>query len=191
MWDTDVVIDTGLAALFDEASKQRCNAVGLFNTDPCLLSTEEKTIEIGRETKLASFNAYRALCGYPKLKTFQDISSKREVAEALQSCYKKPDDVELYVGLFAEDVRENGILPTLMATMVAVDAFSQALTNPLLAPENFNDRDVLGSGHGGDPIDEIPQRHRAAQCRRRIARRNPSSISRSRAGHPADADSIT
>ena len=138
MWDTDVVIDTGLAALFDEASKQECNVTGLFNTDPCLLGTEEKTIAMGRENKLASFNDYRKLCGYPKLKTFQDISSKREVAEALQTLYKKPDNVELYAGLFAEDVRENGILPTLMATMVAVDAFSQALTNPLLTRKNFN-----------------------------------------------------
>jgi prostaglandin-endoperoxide synthase 2 len=138
MWDTDVVINTGLAALFDEASKQKCRAVGLFNTDPCLLSTEEKTIAMGRETQLASFNAYRKLCGFPKLKSFQDISSKPEVQSALKSLYKKTDNVELYVGYFAEDVRENGILPTLMATMVAVDAFSQALTNPLLAPKNFN-----------------------------------------------------
>jgi len=146
MWDTDVVINTGLAALFDEASNQRCNATGLFNTDPCLLSTEQKTIEMGRENKLASFNAYRALCGYPKLETFQDISSKREVAEALQSMYKKSGDVELYVGLFAEDVRENGILPTLMATMVAVDAFSQALTNPLLTKESFNSETFSEAG---------------------------------------------
>jgi prostaglandin-endoperoxide synthase 2 len=146
MWDTDVVINTGLAALFDEASNQRCNATGLFNTDPCLLSTEQKTIEMGRENKLASFNAYRALCGYPKLESFQDISSKREVAEALQSMYKKSGDVELYVGLFAEDVRENGILPTLMATMVAVDAFSQALTNPLLTKESFNSETFSEAG---------------------------------------------
>ncbi len=139
MWDTDVVINTGLAALFDEASKQKCNAVGLFNTDPCLKDTEEKTIYIGRETKLASFNAYRRLCGYPKLKKFSDISSNRQVQAALRRCYgDDTDNVEFYVGLFAEDVRENGILPTLMATMVAVDAFSQALTNPLLAPKNYN-----------------------------------------------------
>ncbi len=163
MWDTDVVINTGLAALFDEASKQKCNAVGLFNTDPCLLSTEEKTINIGRETKLASFNAYRSLCGYPKLKTFEDISSKREVAEALQNIYKKPDHVELYVGLFAEDVRENAILPTLMATMVAVDAFSQALTNPLLAPRNFNEETFSEAGlaviSATKSLDDIVQRN--------------------------------
>jgi prostaglandin-endoperoxide synthase 2 len=146
MWDTDVVINTGLAALFDEASKQKCNAVGLFNTDPCLISTEEKTIHIGRETELASFNAYRRLCGYPKLKTFSDISSTPEVQSALHRFYGNTDNVELYVGLFAEDVRVNGILPTLMATMVAVDAFSQALTNPLLAPKNFNAKTFSDAG---------------------------------------------
>jgi prostaglandin-endoperoxide synthase 2 len=147
MFDTDVVINTGLAALFDEASKQQCNAVGLFNTDPCLISTEEKTIEIGRKTELASFNAYRQLCGYPKLKTFPDISSTPEVQSALQRCYgDDTDNVELYVGLFAEDVRENGILPTLMATMVAVDAFSQALTNPLLGPTNYNAKTFSEAG---------------------------------------------
>ena len=157
MWDTDVVIDTGLAALFDEASKQKCNAIGLFNTDPCLLNTEEKTIDIGRENEARLVQRLPVkLCGYPKLKTFEDISSKREVAEALQTLYKKPDDVELYVGLFAEDVRENGILPTLMATMVAVDAFSQALTNPLLAPGKLQHRDVLGSGHGANPVAPNP-----------------------------------
>ena len=75
----------------------------------------------------------------PKLKSFDDISSTPEVQAALRRCYRDDtDNVELYVGLFAEDVRENGILPTLMATMVAVDAFSQALTNPLLARKNYN-----------------------------------------------------
>jgi prostaglandin-endoperoxide synthase 2 len=147
MWDTDVVIDTGLAALFDEASNQKCNAVGLFNTDQCLLSIEEKTIAMGRENNLASFNAYRKLCGYPKLKTFDDISSTPEVSAALRKCYREDiDNVEFYVGLFAEDVRVNGILPTLMATMVAVDAFSQALTNPLLAPKNFNENTFTAVG---------------------------------------------
>ncbi len=87
MWDTDVVVATGLAALFDEASKQQCNAIGLLNTDPCLIRTEEKTIEVGRKTELASFNAYRQLCGYPKLQSFQDLSSTSEVQTALESCY--------------------------------------------------------------------------------------------------------
>ncbi|HET6736229.1 peroxidase family protein [Mycobacterium sp.] len=137
LWDTDLVTTNGLSALFDEASAQPCTAVGLLNTDPALLDIEQKSIEIGRETKLASFNAYRQRCGYPKLKSFEDLSSDPSVQSALKECYGEVDNVELYPGLFAEDVRKGGILPTLMATMVAVDAFSQALTNPLLAPGIF------------------------------------------------------
>jgi prostaglandin-endoperoxide synthase 2 len=164
MWDTDVVVTTGLAALFDEASKQKCNAIGLHNTDPCLIRTEEKTIEIGRKTELASFNAYRELCGYPKLRSFQDLSSNPEVQSALESCYRgRIDDVELYVGLFAEDVRKNAILPTLMSTMVAVDAFSQALTNPLLAPDTYNTETFSEAGmaeiDSTSSLDDIVQRN--------------------------------
>jgi prostaglandin-endoperoxide synthase 2 len=164
MWDTDVVVTTGLAALFDEASKQKCNAIGLHNTDPCLIRTEEKTIEVGRKTELASFNAYRELCGYPKLQSFQDLSSNPEVQTALESVYRgRIDDVELYVGLFAEDVSKNAILPPLMATMVAVDAFSQALTNPLLAPDNFNKETFSDAGmkeiESTSTLDDIVQRN--------------------------------
>ena len=81
-----------------------------------------------------------------QLKSFQDLSSDRDVQDALQQCYGDINDVELYPGLFAEDVRENAILPTLMATMVAVDAFSQALTNPLLAPGIFNSETFSATG---------------------------------------------
>jgi prostaglandin-endoperoxide synthase 2 len=163
MWDTDVVITTGLAALFDEASQQKCNAVGLRNTDPCLIRTEEKTIDIGRKTELASFNAYRELCGYPRLKSWQDLSSNPDVQSALNDCYGDIENLELYPGLFAEDVRTNGILPTLMATMVAVDAFSQALTNPLLAPDNFNKETFSEAGmkeiESTSTLDDIVQRN--------------------------------
>ncbi len=49
-----------------------------------------------------------------------------------------PDNVEFYPGLFAEDRVPDSPLPGLMMSMVAVDAFSQALTNPLLSKTVFN-----------------------------------------------------
>ena len=135
-WDTRPVTDHGLAALFDEASRQPCGTIALRNTDAFLLPTEKTSIEIGRKASLATYNAYRERCGFPRLRSIEDLTSIQDARKALTDCYGKAgiDRVELFVGLFAEDVRPGSTLPTLMGVMVAVDAFSQALTNPLLAP---------------------------------------------------------
>lgn len=138
-WDTRPVTTHGLAKLFDEASRQPCSTISLLNTDPSLLPIETVSIEIGRRAKLASFNAYRRCCGFPPLRSFEDLTSNADVRTALTACYGGDiDKVEFFPGLFAEDVRDGATLPPLMATMVAVDAFSQALTNPLLDSNLFN-----------------------------------------------------
>lgn len=138
LWDMDVLRTHGVATLVDEASKQPCMEVGLLNTPPFLLEVEERSIEMGRTARLASYNDYRQACGYPRLDSFADVSFRPDVQAALARCYSSVDDIELYVGLFAEDVVIGGVLGDLMGTMVGVDAFSQALTNPLLAPQIFS-----------------------------------------------------
>jgi prostaglandin-endoperoxide synthase 2 len=55
------------------------------------------------------------------------------LADELRRIYGSIDNVEFYVGLFAEPREKNGPLPELILAMVAMDAFSQALTNPLLS----------------------------------------------------------
>ena len=59
---------------------------------------------------------------------------------ALRELYGHVDRIEFFPGLFAEDARPNSVLPSLIGRMVGVDAFSQALTNPLLAPRVFNEQ---------------------------------------------------
>ncbi|MEM7686150.1 MAG: heme peroxidase, partial [Pseudomonadota bacterium] len=54
--------------------------------------------------------------------------------------YGHVDKIEFFVGLFAEDVAERAAVPPLIGRMVALDAFSQALTNPLLSQHTFNPR---------------------------------------------------
>jgi len=39
------------------------------------------------------------------------------------------DNIELYVGLYAEDLRRNSALPPLVGRLIGIDAFSQVLTN--------------------------------------------------------------
>lgn len=50
------------------------------------------------------------------------------------------NSIEFYVGLFAEDTRENSAVGALIGRLVGIDAFSQALTNPLLAENIFNEK---------------------------------------------------
>ena len=53
---------------------------------------------------------------------------------------------EFYPGLFGEDLRPNAVRPSLVGRMVAIDAFSQAFTNPLLAPRVFNPQTFSAPG---------------------------------------------
>jgi len=146
LWDNNVVVSHPLGALFEEASRQPSTEIGLLNTPTFLLDIERRTIDMGRDAALASYNDYRQACGYPRMQSFADVSSRAAVRAALASCYRSVNDIELYVGLFAEDVRPNAALPTLMGTMVGVDAFSQALTNPLLADGIFGERTFSAAG---------------------------------------------
>ena len=70
--------------------------------------------------------------------SFADISTNPDVVALLTQLYGAPDNVEFYPGLFAEDRVQDSPLPGLLLRMVAVDAFSQALTNPLLSEHVFN-----------------------------------------------------
>jgi prostaglandin-endoperoxide synthase 2 len=70
---------------------------------------------------------------------FDQISSDPAVQSGLRELYGDVDRIEFFPGLFAEDPRPNSVLPSLIGRLVGVDAFSQALTNPLLAPRVFNE----------------------------------------------------
>jgi prostaglandin-endoperoxide synthase 2 len=146
-WNNKLVVEGGgLASLFDEASRQPAGEIGLLNTPGFLLEIERKSLEIGRDVSLASYNDYREACTYPRMKSFSDVSSNPEIQARLKQTYRRVDDIELYVGLFAENVREFAALPTLMGTMVGGDAFSQALTNPLLSSNIFKEATFSKAG---------------------------------------------
>lgn len=138
LFNTDTVIERGLAASFEDASQQRAGRVGLMNSPPEVWDAEVASITQARAVALRPYNDYRRLARFPRARRFEDISSDRRVQERLHDVYGSVDAVEFYPGLFAEDVRRNAVLPALIGRMVAIDAFSQAFTNPLLAPRVFN-----------------------------------------------------
>jgi prostaglandin-endoperoxide synthase 2 len=135
----DLLTERGLSALFADASRQRAGQIGLFNTAGWFTDrTSLPTIRQSRAVKLASYNDYRELVGLPRVTDVDQISSRAEVRQALRDAYDDDvDQIEFYVGLFAEDPRPNSALPPLMGTLVGAHAFSQLMTNPLLAPNVY------------------------------------------------------
>ncbi|MGH8905047.1 MAG: peroxidase family protein [Egibacteraceae bacterium] len=139
-FNTEIVTRRGLGPLFEDASNQRAGRIGLCNTDQYLLPhVEPPSIKRGRAVRLASYNDYRAHCRFPRVTDFDQISGDPNIQSALRRVYGNVDRIEFYVGLFAEDLRPNSALPPLLGRMVGIDAFSQALTNPLLAARLFNE----------------------------------------------------
>ena len=137
-WNTNVVLERGLGPMLEQVSEQPAGRVGLFNTDPYLLKAEQASIELNRFVGLQGYNDYRACSGFPRVTAFNQISDDPRVQRELERLYGHVDNVDYYVGLFAEDPRPNSVLPALLGRFVGIDAFSQALTNPLLAPNVFN-----------------------------------------------------
>jgi prostaglandin-endoperoxide synthase 2 len=143
LWDTELVTQHGLGVLFDAASLQPAGDIGLHNTPAFLRETEKASLELGRTARLKSYNDYRELCGFPRVTDFNQITADEEIQTELKTLYGTVDQIEYYVGLFAEDTRPNSSLSPLISRLVGIDAFSQALTNPLLnehifKPETFS-----------------------------------------------------
>jgi prostaglandin-endoperoxide synthase 2 len=123
----------GLGGLFEDASGQACGQVGLFNTgSPLLERAELATIEEARDVRVRGVNDYLTRYKFPRARRFEDFSSDPRVVDGLRRTYRDPDDVELYVGLFAGDIPRRSILAPLMERMLAIHAFSQLMTHPLL-----------------------------------------------------------
>ena len=138
VFDNTALLREGLGRGFDNASRTRAWKLGLFNTARFLLPVEADSIRQGRESKLATYNDYREVMQYPRVTRFEQINSDPRVVEALRRLYGEVDRIEYFVGLFAEESPPRLAVTPLIQRMVSVDAFSHALTNPLLAPLIFN-----------------------------------------------------
>ncbi len=140
-----LVLAEGIEALMARCSDAPAGRIGLLNTPTFLVdhpnpdwpSVEEVTVRLMRKARLQSFNAYREAYGLAPLKSFAQLTADPEVRGRLEALYGHIDELEWYVGLFAEDYPEYMMMGELLTTMVANDAFTQALTNPLLARNVF------------------------------------------------------
>jgi prostaglandin-endoperoxide synthase 2 len=130
----------GPEALIHAASHTGAGRIGVFNTPYFLQQADLATVSFGRMFQLASFNDYRKHFGMAPYKSIAELAGDERTTALLEKLYPGgADDVELVVGLLAEDRYAGAPLGDLMRTMVGVDAFSQALTNPLLSENIFGE----------------------------------------------------
>jgi len=159
--DNTLLLGSGLADAFVQVSANRTSALGLENGASFLEEAEKHAIDQSRQNQVAGYNDYRIAMGMEPARNFASIVGGSDdpatavrlaaLAARLQALYGEVDNVEFYVGLFAERVEKNGPLPELVSAMVAMDAFSQALTNPLLSEHvwgNPNNRRLAFTDEG-------------------------------------------
>lgn len=147
-------IQNGLKRSLLEVSSQPAAQLGVMNTAPSLLPLEEAAIKQGRFARLQSYNQYRDYVSLPNTNCFENISSNPKVVQFLKDHYDSVDDVEFYSGMFAEDLTVNSPLPELLISFVGLDAFTQALTNPLLSKPVFTQKELVFGKAGWQAIVE-------------------------------------
>jgi prostaglandin-endoperoxide synthase 2 len=136
--DNTRLLRDGLGCALDSASSTPAWKLGLFNTPDFLFEVEKASIQQGRDNELATYNEYREAVKFPRVTRFEQINGDPRVVDALRRVYGHVDKIEYFVGIFAEETPSRlGVTPIIMR-MVAVDAFSHLLTNPLLAPLVYN-----------------------------------------------------
>ncbi len=142
--NTPLVTKYGIDAMITAATKQKAGRIGLHNTpdfffDPLPIGDDnrsimERTVAMGRQAKLRSFNDYREAFSMPRLNSFEELTDDPELQQELKALYNnRIDDLEWHVGIFAEKHDESFMLGRLMTRMVGYDAFTHALTNPLMS----------------------------------------------------------
>lgn len=137
--NNELLLKGGLANAFVQLSANKAARMGIGNFASFLLLAEAKGIEQGRENRLRSYNEYRRAMGLREATSFEDVvgssgdKSRSDLDDSLRQLYGVVDNLEFYVGIFAEPVLRNSPISELVLAMVAMDAFSQALPNPLLS----------------------------------------------------------
>ncbi|HEY2191317.1 MAG TPA: peroxidase family protein [Actinomycetospora sp.] len=177
-----LVLAEGVESLMAACSAQRAGKIGLRNTPAFLVdragtgdqpSVEERTVALMRTARLASYNDYREAFGLRRFTRFEELTGDEDLVRRLQKLYDRVDDVEWYVGIFAEEYASYWMMGELITTMVAYDAFTQALTNPLLAANVFHESTFSRVGmeviEGTASLEDIVRRNAAEGDEVRVA----------------------
>ncbi|KAH6690332.1 heme peroxidase [Plectosphaerella plurivora] len=101
--------DADLVKLMTEGTDNVAGAFGGRNVPRVLRAVEVLGIEQGRKWGLASLNELRKFFKLEPYKNFSDMNPDPAIAQALESLYGHPDNVEMYPGIVAEAAKEEKI----------------------------------------------------------------------------------
>jgi prostaglandin-endoperoxide synthase 2 len=152
--NNEAVIERGIEWVMAQCARSRASRIGLLNTPDFLTerkrpdwpAVEERSIALMRQARLQSYNAYRERFGLAPKASLAEVTSDPEVLRRLEELYGDVEALEWYVGIFAEDHIDDGMMGELLTAMVGYDAFTQALTNPLLSSQVFTEGTFTRTG---------------------------------------------
>lgn len=140
------LLELGVDRVCREASQQLAGRITLGNTPDFLMKVKETSLAMARRCELAPYNAYREHYGKKRIGSFEELTRDPALAAKLKAVYGDIDKLEWFVGIFAEGYDDREMMGELLKTMVANDAFTQALTNPLLAEGIYNEKTFSPEG---------------------------------------------
>ncbi|MGF1594744.1 MAG: peroxidase family protein [Kiloniellaceae bacterium] len=140
------LLEIGVERACRDASRQLAGRISLGNTAEFLMDVKKSSLLMARTCCLAPYNAYRTYYGKPPIGDFEALTRDAKLAEKLKDLYGSMDNLEWFIGIFAEGYDDKEMMGELLKIMVANDAFTQALTNPLLAKGVFNEETFSKEG---------------------------------------------
>lgn len=157
LFNNPALISGGVEQTFIDMSAQQATSFETSNTADILLRLEANTLSKSRNCSVPPYADYVEYLGFPRPTKFSDISSNTTIQNKLSSMYSSVDQVEFYVGLIAEDHSKGaqgrtGAFGDTLSLLVGMDAFNQALTNPLLSENVFKEETF--SSYGWDLINQ-------------------------------------
>ena len=106
LFNTDTVVEHGLAACFEDASTSGRAASACSTSPPELWEAELASVTQARAVALRPYNDYRELAKFPRAHRVRGRSPGTAASRTgCASSTASVDEVEFYPGLFAEDVR--------------------------------------------------------------------------------------
>ncbi|KAG2157761.1 heme peroxidase [Suillus bovinus] len=97
--------DSDLARWLQDATSHRAAAFGARSTPAVMRLHEVMGIEANRAWGVCSLNDFRKFLGLKKYNSFLEWNPNHEVADAAEKLYGHIDNLELYVGLQAEETK--------------------------------------------------------------------------------------